>query len=472
MKIKNLKKFPEGFLWGASSSAYQCEGGWNQDGKGMSVQDLHEGTAEISDFKVTSDFYNRYKEDIAMMKAMGFKSYRFSISWTRIIPNGDGEINQSGIDFYNKVIDELLDANIEPIITMYHFDLPLELQKKGGWLNRDVTVPAFMKFAKAIFKAYGKKVKYWLTINELNLLVLMNMFGQDFLSPTDKKYTIGEAFQIGHHLFIAQALAMKELHETFPKCLIGPAPNISSVYPASSKPEDVLAAQTAAVFRSWYWLDAPVRGEHNPIVIKWLDELGFNLEIRDGDDEILKAAKPDFVAFNYYSTMTVKAWNNESTTSKKSDQQQGLGIPNMFMDAKNEHLGKTEFGWSIDPVGFRVTSREIFERYRLPMLLTENGIGVREELNSDMTVNDDYRIEWYKDHIIEMRKAISEGMEFIGFNPWSAMDLVSTHEGFQKRYGFIFVNRDEKDLRDLKRYRKKSSYWYEELIKNNGNNIT
>ncbi|WP_026389176.1 glycoside hydrolase family 1 protein [[Acholeplasma] multilocale] len=471
MKIKKLKDFPEGFLWGASSSAYQVEGGWDQGGKGMSVQDLHKGTDEITDFKVTSDFYNHYKEDIAMMKEMGFKSYRFSIAWTRIIPDGDGEINQEGIDFYNDVINELIAAGIEPIVTMYHFDLPLALEEKGGWLNRDLTVPAFQKFGKAIFEAYGDRVKYWLTINELNVLVMMSLFGQDFLNPTGKKFTVGETFQMAHHLFLAQSLAMKDLHDAYPECLIGPAPNISSVYPATCKPEDVLAAQTAAVFRSWYWLDAPVRGEHNPLMIKWLEEQGFTLDIREGDLDILKAGKPDFIAFNYYNTMTVKAWEDQDKLEGEVDQQKGMGLPGMFMGAQNPNLGKTEFGWAIDPVGFRVTSREIYERYRLPMLLTENGIGVREELNEDMTVDDDYRIAWFQDHILEMRKAVSEGMEFIGFNPWSAMDLVSTHEGFQKRYGFIFVNRDEKDLRDLKRYRKKSSYWYEELINNNGNNI-
>ncbi|WP_026389463.1 glycoside hydrolase family 1 protein [[Acholeplasma] multilocale] len=474
MKIKDLKNFPEGFLWGGSSSAYQVEGGWNEGGKGMSVQDLHTGTDEITDFKVTADFYLHYKEDIALMKEMGFKSFRFSIAWTRIIPDGDGEINQEGIAFYDDVINELIAAGIEPIVTMYHFDLPLALEEQGGWLNRDLTVPAFQKFGRAIFAAYGDRVKYWLTINELNVLVMLASAGMDFLSPGSKQKTLGEAYQMGHHLFLAQALAMRDLHDMVPGALIGPAPNISAVYPETCKPEDVMAADTAEVFRSWYWLDAPIRGYHNPIMLKVIKELGYELEFRDGDGEILKSAKPDFIAFNYYSTMTVRGWTEkdaEELKNKSADQQGGFGMPGMFVGVGNEFTPRTEFGWEIDPVGFRTTARRIHERYGLPMLLTENGIGKREQLDSEGKIHDDYRIEYYTNHILEMRKTISEGMNFIGFNPWSAIDLVSTHEGFQKRYGFIYVNREEKDSKDLSRHRKDSFFWYQDLISQNGNNI-
>ncbi|XHK03223.1 glycoside hydrolase family 1 protein [Spiroplasma endosymbiont of Anurida maritima] len=469
--MKNLKNFPKNFLWGASTSAYQCEGATAEGGKGKTIMDIANHGDEYCDFSVASDFYHHYKEDIALMKEMGFKSFRFSISWARVFPNGDGKVNQEGLDFYKNVIKELRASNIEPIVTIFHFDTPLALEEKGGWSNRELIVPAFEKYADTLFQELGDQVKYWLTINEQNVITLSNLkFG---MFSKGKRFTATEAFNKNHVMFIANALVMANYHKNYQKKqkgLIGPAPNVAPAYANTNKPEDQIAAMNAGVMRNWLYLDAYVRGEYNPIALKYFEDKGVELDLRKGDLEILKAAKPDYIAFNYYTSMTVEHSDAEEM-NKVMDQQVGFDIPGMFRSVKNQNLDKTEYGWEIDPMGLRYAFREVHERYRLPLLITENGIGVRETLNKDNTVNDDYRIDYYQKHIAAMREAISEGIDVIGYNPWTAIDLVSTHQGFSKRYGFIYIDRDEKDLKEMKRYRKKSFFWYQEMIKNNGDNI-
>lgn len=464
-----LKKFPENFLWGASTSAYQVEGAWNEDGKGPSVIDMKKHPEGTSDFKVASDHYHRYKEDIALFAQMGLKAYRFSIAWTRIYPEGTGNINPKGIEFYDNLINELLSYNIEPIVTMYHFDLPYALQQKGGWSNRE-TIDAYENYARTLFKHFGDRVKYWLTINEQNMMILHGaVIG--ILDPNAKNPQ-KELYQQNHHMFLAQAKAINLCHEMCPNAKIGPAPNISAIYPASSKPEDILAAQNFSSIRNWLYLDLPVFGRYNGVAWRYLEERGYVPEIQKGDMEIIESAKPDFIAFNYYATATVAAAADDETEKNSTgDQQIAIGERGIFRRVDNPHLKKTQFGWEIDPAGFRITMRELNERYHLPLLVTENGLGAYDKLEEGDIVNDDYRIEFLRKHIEQAKLAISDGVNLIGYCPWSAIDLVSTHQGISKRYGFIYVNRDEFDLKDLRRIPKKSFYWYKKVIATNGEEL-
>lgn len=467
---KELKAFPKNFLWGASTSAYQVEGAYNEDGKGLSVQDTKDVIEGTADFKVASDHYHRYKEDIALFAEMGLKSYRFSISWSRIIPDGVGAVNLKGIEFYNNLINDLIAHNIEPIVTMYHFDLPYALELKGGWSNRE-TVNAFANYAKVLFENFGDRINYWLTINEQNMMILHGAAIGTGVSGSDNIEK--ELYQQNHHMLLAQAKAMRLCHDISLDAKIGPAPNITSIYPKTSKPEDVLAAQTFSAIRNWLYLDVAVYGRYNDFAWSYLVEKGIEPIMEDGDLRILREAQPDFIAFNYYSTATVEESKIDEIGSKTTvgDQQIAIGEAGLYKGAENSNLQKTQFGWEIDPVGFRVTLREIYDKYHLPLLVTENGLGAYDTLESDNTINDDYRIDYLRKHIEQAKLAITDGVDLLGYCPWSAIDLISTHQGFKKRYGFIYVNRDESDLKDLGRIRKKSSYWYENVIKTNGEEL-
>lgn len=465
---KNLKAFPQNFLWSASTSAYQVEGAWDQDGRGPIAIDFKEDLpVGTTDFKDGVDHYHRYPEDVALMAEMGFTAYRFSIAWSRIIPDGDGEVNPAGIAHYHRLIDELLAHNIEPIVTMFHFDTPAALDAKGGWAAR-ATTDAFVRYAEVLFREYGHKVKYWLTINEQNMMILHGASLGILTTVTDNPEK--EVYQINHNMFLAQAQAMILLHQMHPEAKIGPAPNIAYVYPASSRPEDVLAADNFNAVRNWLYLDLAARGEYNSLAWAYLEEKGWAPEVAEGDMEIMKAAKPDFIAFNYYATHTAgdaPFGENPNGMGEEADQHIALGDEGVYKPVDNPHLQKTEFGWEIDPVGMRMTYRAIWDRYRLPLIVTENGLGAFDKLTEEGRVHDTYRIDYLRQHLEQTQLAISDGVQVLGYSPWSAIDLISTHQGISKRYGFIYVDRDEFDLKDMKRYRKDSFYWYQELIKTN-----
>lgn len=450
-------KFPENFMWGGATSAYQVEGAWNEDGKGPSVIDTGEHPEGTANFTVASDHYHHYKEDIALFAEMGFKSYRFSIAWTRIYPNGDGEINPLGVEFYNNLIDEIIKYGMKPMITMYHFDLPAALDEQGGWLNRD-TIKAFKRYAETLYKLYGDRVEYWLSINEQNSMIMSDdIFG-------DKQLTSKERFQQNHNMLVAQAEAMKSCREILPSAKIGPAPNVVKIYPKTCNPKDVLAASTFAAIRQWQILDVAVFGRYNHVFEDFLKKHDLMPEILPEDLEVFQATKPDFIGFNYYDTITISQYEGKSQPKSYN--------PGVYENVDNEYLPKTEYSnWVIDPLGFRLTFRELYERYHLPLIVTENGLGNRDVIEENGEINDDYRINYLRDHIQAMKDAIDEGVEVIGYYPWSAIDLISTHEGVTKRYGFIYVNREEDSLKDLKRIKKKSFYWYQKVIKSNGSDL-
>jgi 6-phospho-beta-glucosidase len=461
--------FPSDFLWGASISAYQAEGAWNADGKGPSIIDMHSGLSENSaDFAVAADHYNRVLEDIALFKELGLKAYRFSIPWTRIIPNGEGSVNPLGVAHYHQVIDALIEADIEPIVTIYHFDLPDALDQNGGWLNRE-NIDAFVEYCRVLFQEYGSKVKYWLTINEQNMMIL---YSQALGTAGRNGGDMRVMYQQNHHMFLAQAKAMALFHEMVPDGKIGPAPNIVSVYPATPDPADVVAADDWDAVRNLLYLDLSVRGSYHPVAWAYLKERGWTPRILDGDLEVLEAARPDFIAFNYYSTQTVGAssGNTSDLQTRGEDQQIVRGEVGLYRAYKNEYLPTNAFGWEIDPIGMRTTLRRVWDRYRLPLIITENGLGAPDEL-VDGRVHDDYRIDYLRRHIEQIQWAISEGVECFGYCPWTAIDLVSTHQGMRKRYGFVYVDRDDNGLGTLERYRKDSFFWYQKVIATNGTNL-
>lgn len=466
MQYRELSPFPEGFLWGASTSAYQVEGASNLDGKGPSVIDKASFDPRLTDFTVTSDHYHRFAEDVALFAELGLKTYRLSIAWTRLYPDGDGELNSKGVDFYQRLLTALVERGIEPLVTLYHFDLPWALQQKGGWSD-PATIDAFERFARTCFELFGDRVKYWLTINEQNMMILKgDIIGTLPAGTPDPHKTL---YQQNHHMMLAQAKATIACHQMLPGAKIGPAPNISCVYPASSKPEDVLAAHNFSSIRNWLYLDLACHGRYNNVAWRFLQEKGWLPTITADEMTLLKQAKPDFIAFNYYASATVAAeLSGENENGRRYDQQMAGIDASVYVGVNNPHLKKNQFNWYVDPVGIRITAREIYERYHLPLIITENGLGAFDELTADNKVVDDYRIAYLSDHLAQLRLAIADGVEIFGYCPWSAIDLVSTHQGISKRYGFIYVNRDEHDLKDLARYRKKSFCWYQRVITSNG----
>ncbi|WP_213989313.1 glycoside hydrolase family 1 protein [Sodalis sp. dw_96] len=472
MHYQTLAPFPQGFLWGASTSAYQVEGAWDQDGKGPSVIDRATFPPELSDFTVTSDHYHHFAGDIALFAELGLKTYRFSIAWSRLFPTGDGELNFKGVAFYRRLIDEIRRHGIEPLVTLYHFDLPWALQQQGGWSNPH-TVDAFERFARTAFELYGNQVNYWLTINEQNMMILKgDVIGTLPPGTANPQKTL---YQQNHHMMLAQARAMIACHEMLPQAKIGPAPNISCVYPASSRPDDVIAANNFSSIRNWLYLDLACFGRYNAVAWSFMREKNYLPEITDAEMTLLQRGRPDFIAFNYYASTTVaadRAGGARGGNPRDVEDQQLPGIDkSVYIGADNAFLEHNEFGWYIDPVGFRVTCREIYERYRLPLIITENGLGAYDRLTTDNKVHDDYRIDYLSAHIRQLRLAITDGVQLFGYCPWSAIDLVSTHQGISKRYGFIYVNRDEHDLKDLARYPKKSFYWYRRVINTNGERL-
>lgn len=470
MIYQKLLDFPEHFLWGASTSAYQVEGAWDEDGKSPSIIDMYEHPAGYADFTVASDHYHHFAEDIALFAKMGLKAYRFSIAWTRILPQGTGEVNPAGVEHYRAVIAECRKYGIEPVVTMYHFDLPWCLEQQGGWLNR-ATIDAFENYARVLFTEYGSEVKYWLTINEQNTMILHP--GAIGLPKGGQLPSRKDLYQMNHHMMLAQARVMKLCHVLCPQAKIGPALNLTAMYPETCRPEDAIAAHNWEVLRCWNFADVPVFGQYHPLAMRYLEDRGLTPEIQPEDWDTLAGAKPDFIAMNYYSTATIAASRGDASdvSARAGDQQIMLGEEGVYRAAENPYVGKTQYGWVVDPTGFRYTLRKVCERYHLPILITENGIGAPDKLEADGSVHDPYRIAFYEQHLHAMREAITDGVDMLGYCPWAAVDVVSTHQGYAKRYGFIYVDRDEQDLRDLRRYPKDSFYWYQKTIAENGKNL-
>jgi 6-phospho-beta-glucosidase len=488
MYHKKIVDFPSDFLWGAASAAYQVEGAHDVDGKGTSIWDVYSKipgkTFKGTNGDIAIDHYHRYKEDVQLMAEMGLKTYRFSVSWSRIIPDGDGDINEEGLEFYENLVDKLLNHNIEPVLTLYHWDIPQALQDKyNGWESREV-IQAFKKYCSVLYKALGDKVNYWITFNEQNVFTQM---GYRWATHPPGVSDVKRMFEANHIINLANAEAINLFHEMVPNGKIGPSFGYGPVYPLTANPKDVLAAENSHDFNNSWWLDIYCKGRYPISVFKQLERLGIEPTIFEEDEELLKSAKPDFLGINYYHGGTVQQNRierpiEENTENKEfsstdpyfmqpKEEQSQSPETTMFNSVSNPYLNQTDWGWEIDPVGFRIALREVYARYDLPIFVTENGLGAVDILSEEGTIEDDYRINYLNQHILEMQKAMTDGVEVIGYCAWSFMDLLSWLNGYKKRYGFVYVNRTDESEKDLKRIPKKSYFWYKQLIETNGENL-
>lgn len=468
MHTNSNTSFPKDFLWGAATSAFQVEGGFDEEGKGLSVADVASfiNSDKYADTKIASDFYHQYTEDIGLMVELGLKSYRFSIAWTRIFPNGnDAEPNQEGLAFYDRVINLLIENHIEPIVTMYHFDMPQSLiDQYGGWQSRR-SVEDFEKYARTLLQHYGDRVKYWLVINEQNLLIRKDkLLGLQHLEHGHNKEKLRH--QINHHMFLASAKAVAACRELCPNAKIGPAFAYLPAYPASSRPEDVMAAQDSDRLLNYYLTDTYVNGKYPAYYEHYLAKNNWLPETIEDDQKILQEGKPDFLGFNYYVTFAAEHCSSDTQPDYTSIL--NPVFPGYFHYIPNQYLEATEYNWQIDPVGFRKSFRELYDRYQLPLMVTENGLGTADVPDEQGKIVDSYRIKYLGEHIKQMELAVAEGIPVIGYHMWALLDIVSSSNGFSKRYGLIYVDRDELDPRELKRIKKESYNWYKGVISTNG----
>ena len=475
MHYRKYKEFPEGFLWGAASAAYQVEGAWDLDGKGPSVWDTFcklPGTTFLgSNGDIAVDHYHRFKEDVALMAEMGLKAYRFSVSWPRIYPTGRGCLNEAGLAFYERLIDVLLEHHIEPVLTLYHWDLPQALQDEyGGWEDRRV-IADFENYCITLFRRFAGKVKYWVSLNEQNYnLTNAYQLGTHPPAVQDRKRFFGA----NHIAFLANAKAIRAFRRYVPDGLIGPSMAYSPAYPASCRPNDMLAFENAEEFMNYWWLDAYCLGRYPQAALTYLREIGQAPDILPGDLELLRQGIPDFIGLNYYQSLTYtdnpldgQTMQRINTTGTKGSTPSS-GVPGLYKTASNPHLETTNWDWSIDPTGLRIGLRRLASRYALPMMITENGLGEFDRLEEGGYIRDDYRISYLKGHVIACQQAISDGVDLLGYCAWSFTDVLSWLNGYQKRYGFVYVNRDEHHVKDLRRIRKDSFFWYQSVIASNG----
>lgn len=475
-----LDPFPKDFLWGSASAAYQVEGAWNLDGKGKSVWDefvrIPNKTFKGSNGDVAVDHYHRFKEDIALMAEQGLKTYRFSIAWTRILPEGRGEINQKGVDFYSDLIDELLKYGIEPIVTLYHWDLPQALEDAyGGWESRQV-IQDFTNYAKILFDAYSDRVNYWVSLNEQNVFMMHGfLMASHPPAVTDPK----RMYAANHIANLANASVIKAFRDGKYPGKIGPSFAMSPAYAVDCQPENVIATENMLDLFSNFWMDVYVYGRYPKVALKNLAKNGLAPVFEAGDEDLLKAGKPDFMGVNYYQSMTIASnpldgvtMTGEANYSGKKGTTKEAGQPGMYKIVSNPYLEKTNWDWTIDPAGLRISLRRISSRYDLPILITENGLGDFDTLEADGQVHDQPRIDYLKTHCLAIQEAITDGVEVLGYCTWSFTDLLSWLNGYQKRYGFVYVDRDETNEKELKRYKKDSFNWYRDVIRTNGASLS
>ena len=459
-----MKTFPDDFLWGGAVAANQVEGAYREDGKGLSTSDVQpqgvfgpvvervEGDSGIKDIAI--DFYHRYPEDIKLFAEMGFSCLRVSIAWTRIFPNGDEQHpNEAGLAFYDKLFDELAAHNITPLVTLSHYEMPWGLVKQyGGWASRQ-TIGFFERYARTVFTRYKTKVKLWLTFNEINMSLHAPMTGVGLPETSSK----GEVYQAIHHQLVASALAVKACHEIIADARIGNMLLGGLMYPLTCKPEDIL--ETLQEDRAWQFFgDVQCRGVYPGYMQRFFRDNDIQIDITDADREALKSTV-DFISFSYYMTGCV--------TADEALNQQARG--NILSMVPNPHLASSEWGWQIDPVGLRTLLNVLWDRYQKPLFIVENGLGAKDSPDADGVVQDDYRISYLNDHLVQVREAIEDGVEVMGYTSWGPIDLVSASKAeLSKRYGFIYVDRDDSGKGTLARSRKKSFYWYKEVIATKG----
>ena len=461
--------FPKNFLWGGAVAANQCEGAYQEDGKGLSVQDVLPRGIRGSRTKLPTeenlkreaiDFYHRYPQDIKMFAEMGFKVFRTSIAWSRIFPKGDEEQpNEAGLEFYDRVFEECRKYGIEPLVTLSHYETPLYLAETyNGWTDRRM-IGFYERYVRTVFKRYRGKVKYWLTFNEINSLLHAPFMSGGIANM--QGLTEQDLYQAAHHELVASALATKIGHEMMPDAMIGCMILSMPTYPLTPSPDDVIAAMDAE-HRNYFYGDVHVRGKYPGYMKRYFREPGIQIQFAPEDEEILKNTV-DFVSFSYY--MSVCA------TSDPEKQKKGLG--NLLGGVPNPTLKASDWGWQIDPKGLRYVLNMFYDRYQKPLFIVENGLGavdvLVEDENGNKTVEDDYRIQYLKDHLIQVGEAIQDGVEIMGYTSWGCIDVVSASTAeLKKRYGYIYVDRNDDGTGTMERYKKKSFYWYQKVIESNG----
>ena len=469
--MKKLQtEFPEGFLWGGAIAANQAEGAYLEDGKGLDISDgLPHGTKHEYDavpdpdkFYPTHeaiDFYHRYKEDLAWMEKLGLKAFRTSINWSRIYPNGDDEKpNEAGLKFYDDLFDEMHRRGMEPVVTLSHYETPMHLvEKYGSWRSRRL-VEFFLRYCETVFRRYKGKVKYWLTFNEINnMRRLPGAAGGIFFEKGENRQQT--VFQADHHMFVANALAIKLCHELCPEAKIGCMLSLSNVYPNTCRPEDVFETMELRRVSLWYG-DVMIRGGYPSYTARMWDEAGVTVTMEPGDEELLETYTADYLGFSYYRTTTHK-YGDPFSGDTGGDQ----GTPNPYLES-------TPWGWQIDPIGLRYTLNELYDRYQLPLFVVENGLGQVDIPDENGEIHDIYRIKYVREHVKAMKEAIRDGVDLMGYTYWGPIDIVSAGTGeMKKRYGFVYVDRDNEGHGTMERRKKESFDWYAKVVQSNGKDL-
>lgn len=469
------------FLWGGAAAAHQLEGGYDEGGKGLSIMDVSTAGSRTSRRRVTDgivagenypnhsaiDFYHRYKEDVKLFAEMGFKCFRTSIAWSRIFPNGDEAVpNEAGLAFYDGLFDECLKYGIEPVITLSHFEMPLHLvETYGGWRNRKL-IEFFVRFAVTCFERYKGKVRYWMTFNEINNQANYNgefmLYANSGIICKEGEDPERLMYQAAHYELVASAEAVRRGHEINPDFSIGCMIAMCPIYPASCRPEDVLMAEKAMQKR-YYYTDVHVHGVYPANITSYWARRGLDIDVTDADLKVLKNGRVDYIGFSYYMSFCVehKAENTAFEYHEETDL-----VPNPYVKA-------SDWGWQIDPMGLRYCMNWFADRYPVPQFIVENGLGAYDKVEADGSIEDDYRIDYFKRHIEQMKKAVEEdGVDLMGYTTWGCIDLVSAGTGeMDKRYGFIYVDKHNDGTGDLHRSRKRSFDWYQRVIATNGEEL-
>lgn len=481
--------FQKDFLWGGAIAASQADGAYDKGKKGLDTQDLRyfdanwdkeqrtvnrninmtserfEEALSAQDnthypFRWAIDFYDNYKEDLALFEELGLNVFRTSISWSRIFPNGDDEMpNQEGIQFYVDLFSECKKRGMKVFATILHYNIPVNLVTKyGGWKNRQ-TIDFYVKYAKTLFKHLGNLVDYWLPFNEINC-ARFNPYNGCCLIKDQEEDHDSAIFQCTHHQFLANALTVEAAHEMLPGSMLGGMIARFTTYPATPKPEDVMQTVLDENYKNYFYLDVMAHGEYPSYTKRMFKDLNITIKVEDGDDVILKKGKVDFIAFSYYMSMVATT----NTTHEKTS-------ANLVTGNKNPYLKTSEWGWQIDPIGLRITLNDMYDRYRLPLFIAENGLGATDIVEDDK-IHDDYRINYLREHVRQMDEAIQDGVDLIGYTMWGIIDIVScgTIE-MSKRYGVIYVDRDEEGNGSNRRIKKDSFTWYQKCINSNGTDI-
>lgn len=463
-------KFRDDFLWGGAVAGNQLEGGWKDGGKGISIADILTAGDNKTPRKITDgivegeyypsheaiDFYHRYPEDIALFADMGFKCFRTSIQWSRIFPKGTEHVpNEEGLMFYDKMFDELIKYGIEPVITLSHFEMPYELYRLGGFRNHEC-IEHFLRFAETVMERYKDKVRYWMTFNEINNQADgaedLHVFTNSGITFHEGENRMEVMYQASVHELIASALAVKRGHEINGDFQIGCMIACVPVYPFSCAPGDVFAS-VKEMDKRFFYSDVHVRGEIPAYAEAEWEQKGYHIRITEEEKEILRKGTVDYIGFSYYMSKVVASTGDGRCINKN-----------------NPYVEASDWGWQIDPVGLRYMLNILYERYSLPLFIVENGLGAYDKIDQDGKIHDHYRIEYLKQHINEMKKAVEfDGVDVIGYTPWGCIDLVSFGTGeMEKRYGFIYVDKDNNGRGTLKRIKKDSYKWYKQIIASNG----